>query len=193
MNFKLKLRSKGFYLQIFEAVTVLKFLQKLALDCPYICLQFFPGNFYRQMYRKYLKKVLGLLMHVTPSNFVSRILKSEALIYNSQFFQSSRFTEIIRHLNRFSYKHCNFSRVCLLVKMASKTVTRSIRRTLAGRCVFVKQEKWIAASVVDVFQVNKSQLGKFFHLFCPNSECGETKAYQADSSLGRPLFNFLCT
>ena len=27
---------------------------------------------------------------------------------------------------RFSYKHCNFSRVCLLVKMASKTVTRSI-------------------------------------------------------------------
>ncbi|CAH3129352.1 unnamed protein product [Porites lobata] len=25
----------------------------------------------------------------------------------------------------FSYKHCNFSRVCLLVKMASKTVTRS--------------------------------------------------------------------
>ena len=27
---------------------------------------------------------------------------------------------------RFSYKHCNFSRVYLLVKMASKTVTRSI-------------------------------------------------------------------
>ena len=27
---------------------------------------------------------------------------------------------------RFSYKHCNFSHVCLLVKMASKTVTRSI-------------------------------------------------------------------
>ena len=77
--------------------------------------------------------------------------------------------------------------------MASKTVTRSIRRTLAGRCVFVKQEKWISASVVDVFQVNKSQLGKFFHLTCPNSECGETKAYQADSSLGRSFFNFRCT
>ena len=28
---------------------------------------------------------------------------------------------------RFSYKRCNFSRGCLLVKMASKTVTRSIR------------------------------------------------------------------
>ena len=28
---------------------------------------------------------------------------------------------------RFSYKHCNFSRICLLVKMPLKTVTRSIR------------------------------------------------------------------
>ena len=59
--------------------------------------------------------VLGLLEHVTPSNFFRRILRSEALVYKSYFFQ-----------NRFSYKHCNFSRVCLLVKMASKIVTRSI-------------------------------------------------------------------
>ena len=56
MNCKLKLHSKGFYQQILGAVTVLKFLQKLALDFPYICLQFFPGNFYRQMYRKLKKK-----------------------------------------------------------------------------------------------------------------------------------------
>ena len=37
-------------------------------------------------------------------------------------------TAVLRKLFdiRFSYKHCNFSRVCLLVKMASKTVTRSI-------------------------------------------------------------------
>ena len=97
MNFKLKLHSKGLYSEILGAVTVLKFLQKLALDFPYICLQFFPNNFYRQMYRKFLKKVLGLLAHVTPSNFFSRILKSEALVYNSYFFQSSRFTAIIRH------------------------------------------------------------------------------------------------
>ena len=55
MNCKLKLHSKGFYQQILGAVTVLKFHQKLALDFPHICLQFFPGNFYRQMYRK-LKK-----------------------------------------------------------------------------------------------------------------------------------------
>ena len=45
MNCKLKLHSKGFYQQILGAVTVLKFLQKLALDFPYICLQFSPGNF----------------------------------------------------------------------------------------------------------------------------------------------------
>ena len=76
---------------------MLQFLQKLALDFPYICLQFFPGNFYRQIYRKFLKKVLGLLAHVMPSNFFSRILKSEALVYNSYFFENSRFTEIVRH------------------------------------------------------------------------------------------------
>jgi len=40
-------------------------------------------------------------------------------------FQNGRFTEIIRI--RFSYKHFNFSHVCLLIKMASKTVTMSIK------------------------------------------------------------------
>ena len=37
-------------------------------------------------------------------------------------------TAVLRKLFdiRFSYKHSNFSQVCLLVKMASKTVTRSI-------------------------------------------------------------------
>ena len=73
MNCKLKLHSKGFYQRILGAVTVLKFLQKLVLDFPYICLQFFLGNF-------------CLLAHVTPSNFCSRILKSEALVYSSYIF-----------------------------------------------------------------------------------------------------------
>ena len=86
MNCKLKLHSKGFYQQNLGAATVLKFLQKLALDFPYICLQFFPGNFYRQMYRKFVKKVLGLLAHVTPSIFFSRILESDALVYRSYIF-----------------------------------------------------------------------------------------------------------
>ena len=36
---------------------------------------------------------------------------------------------------RFSYNHCNFSRACLLVKMASKTVTRSINATALEQVV----------------------------------------------------------
>ena len=36
-------------------------------------------------------------MYVTPSNFFRRILRSEALVYKSYFFQNSRSTEIIRH------------------------------------------------------------------------------------------------
>ena len=104
---------------------MLKFLQKLDLDFPYICLQFFPGNFYRKMYRnfkegsRYSSECNGLI-------FFSRILKTEALVYNSYFFK----TAVLRKLFDigFSYKHCNFSRhVCLLVKLASKTVTRSIQ------------------------------------------------------------------
>ena len=47
-----------------------------------------------------------------------------ALVYKSYFFQNNRFTELLGI--RFSYKHCNFSHVCLLVKMASKIVTRPI-------------------------------------------------------------------
>ena len=40
MNCKLKLHNKGFlYYQSLGAVTVLKFLQTLALDFPYICRQ----------------------------------------------------------------------------------------------------------------------------------------------------------
>ena len=67
--------------------------------------------------------VLGLLRHVTSSFFSIRILKTEILVYNSYFFR----TAVLRKLFdlRFSYKHCNFSRVCLLVMMVSKTVTRS--------------------------------------------------------------------
>ena len=57
-------------------------------------------------------------MPVTPSNFFRRILSSEALVYKSYFFR----TAVLRILLdiRFSYNHCNISRACLLVKMASK-------------------------------------------------------------------------
>ena len=77
------------------------------------------------MYRKFKKVVLGLILaHATPSVFYSRILRNEALVYNHHMFLR---TAVFRKLFdfRFSYKHCNSSRVCLLVKMASKTVTRS--------------------------------------------------------------------
>ena len=47
---------------------MLKFFQRLALDFPCICL-FFPGTFYRQVYRKFKKVVLGLLARVTPKFF----------------------------------------------------------------------------------------------------------------------------
>ena len=41
--------------------------------------------------------ILGPLAHVTPSVFFIRILRSEALVYNSFFSQNSHSTEIIRH------------------------------------------------------------------------------------------------
>ena len=46
MNQKLELHSKGFYQQILVVITVLKFLQMLALDFPFICLQIFPEKFF---------------------------------------------------------------------------------------------------------------------------------------------------
>ena len=68
--------------------------------------------------------VLGLLVHVTPSNFFSRIRKSES--FTNHIFSEQLFYGNYSKLDS-QYKHCNFSRICLLVKMASKTVTRSIR------------------------------------------------------------------
>ena len=77
------------------------------------------------MYRKFKKVVLGLPEHVTLSIFSSiEYLGVKLQFTNHIFFR----TAVLRKLFdiRFSYNHCNFSRVCLLVKMASKTVTRSI-------------------------------------------------------------------
>ena len=57
MNSKLKLHSKGFYQQILGAVTVLKFLQKLALGFPYqVLCAIFPGKFLRTNVKKIKKK-----------------------------------------------------------------------------------------------------------------------------------------
>ena len=47
LNCKLKLQQR-ILLTNFGVVNVLKFLHTLVLDFPYICLQFFPGNFSRK-------------------------------------------------------------------------------------------------------------------------------------------------
>ena len=99
---------------------MLKFLQRLALDFPYICLKFFLGLSYRQMYKKFEKVVLvGLLAHVMPSIFLVEFLGVKDKFAIHSFFR----TDVLRKLFdiRFSYKHCNFSRVCLLFEMASKS------------------------------------------------------------------------
>ena len=57
----------------------------------------FPQLSNRKMHRKFKNVVLGLPVHATPSNFFRRILRSEALVYKSYFFQNSRSTKIIRH------------------------------------------------------------------------------------------------
>ena len=88
MTCKLKLQNKGLYLKHCGAYLC---LIRIALDFPYICLQFFAGLSYRQMYRKFKKVVLGLLVHVTPSNVFRRILRSEALVYKSYFFSEQPF------------------------------------------------------------------------------------------------------
>ena len=51
--------------------------------------------------------VLGVLEHETPSIFFRRILRSEALVYNSYIFFR---TPVLRKLFdiRFSFKHCKF-------------------------------------------------------------------------------------
>ena len=107
MNCKLKLHSKRFYWQILGAVTGLKFVQMLALDYPYAT-------------------VLASAIFPRKINFFSGIERREAqqfIFFSEQLF----YRNIIRHTLWFSYKHCIFSRGFLLVKMASKTVTISIR------------------------------------------------------------------
>ena len=116
--------------------------------------------------------VLGLLTHVTPSIFFCRIIRSEALVENSYFFFR---TVVLRKLFeiRFSYKHCHFSRVCLLVKMASKTVTRSIK--ISSIKFSVETDKKCFPWFYTVLNVKKSttyllHLFVFFELSCSSSK-----------------------
>ena len=68
--------------------------------------------------------VLPLVAAYNALNFFSRIVRSETSKFTIHIFFM---TAVLRKLFdiRFSYKHCNFARGCLLDKMASKTVIRS--------------------------------------------------------------------
>ena len=71
--------------------------------------------------------VLGLLVHITPSNVFRRILRSEALVYKSYFFSEQPFYGNHSTLDSHTNTVVSHAFACLLVKMASKTVTRSIK------------------------------------------------------------------
>ena len=70
---------------------MLKFLQSLALEFPHFCLQVFPVNFGRQGKIFFTEKSIEnfekvVLAQVTPPKFLSRNLRSEDLVYNSDTF-----------------------------------------------------------------------------------------------------------
>ena len=79
----------------------------------------------RQIYGKTKASLWRNLSTGMPPIFFRTILCFVALVYNIDIFFR---TAVLWNLFdiRFSYKHCNFLHVCLLVKMALKTLTRSI-------------------------------------------------------------------
>ena len=93
---------------------------------------------YRQIYGKSKESLWRNLS--TPPNFFRTILCFVPQFTSDILFRTAVLWKLFDI--RFSYNHCNFSRVCLLVKMASKTVTRFIHcvsTTCAGnRCVKLK-------------------------------------------------------
>ena len=81
---------------------------------------------YSQIYGTYKASLWRNLSTGKPP----KISLAQSFVLQLQFTSHNLFrTVVLRKLFdiRFSYKHCNFSHVCLLVNMASKTVTRSIR------------------------------------------------------------------
>ena len=79
---------------------------------------------YRQIYGKSKASLWRNLRTGTPPIFFGIILCFVALVYNLYIFFRTAVSRKLFDI-RLSYKHFNFSRVCLLVKMASKTMTRS--------------------------------------------------------------------
>ena len=121
---ELKLQSKGLSRTILEAYLCLNFSRGL-LQIFHIFVCNFPGTFLQTNVQKILKSGSRSSSACNALNFFS----GESLGVKLQFTNHIFFrTAVLRKLFdiRFSYKHCNFSHVCLLVKMASKTVSRSI-------------------------------------------------------------------
>ena len=89
---------------------------RVALDFPYKIVCNFSLDFLTDLcIENFFKKVvLGLLAHVTPSIFFSSIPRSEALVSIDIVFRTAVLPKLFDI--RFSYKHCKFSRACLLVR-----------------------------------------------------------------------------
>ena len=85
---------------------------------------------YRQIYGKSKESFWRNLSTCTPPIFLGQSFALQLQVTVDTLFR----TAVLRKLFdiRFSYKHCNFSHVCLLAKMASKTVTRSIRKSITS-------------------------------------------------------------
>ena len=79
---------------------------------------------YRQIYGKSKASLWRNLSTGTPPNFLGQSFALQLQFTIYIFFRKAVMWKLFD--TRFSYKHCNFLRVCLLFKMASKTVTRSI-------------------------------------------------------------------
>ena len=79
---------------------------------------------YRQIYGKSKASLWRNLSTGTPQKFLVQSFVFQLWFTSHIFFR----TAVLRKLFdiRFSFKHCNFSHVGLLVKVAWKTVTRSI-------------------------------------------------------------------
>ena len=92
---------------------------------------------YRQIYEKSKASLWRNLSTGRPQNFLGQSFALQLQFTTDSFFRTAVLRKVFDIT--FSYKHCNFSQVCLLVKMASKTVTRSIA-SMARRTAKIGQE-----------------------------------------------------
>ena len=79
---------------------------------------------YRQINGKSKASLWRNLSTSTLPNFLGQSFALQLQFTIYIFFRKAVMWKLFD--TRFSYKHCNFLRVCLLFKMASKTMTRSI-------------------------------------------------------------------